>query len=66
MSIAYQLRRIEFQRSCGAKQKHLSWGKAAAHIRSLVRRFDIDPNSMAIYRCKWCQTFHVGHRRRAT
>lgn len=45
---------------CVGKQPHRSPGAAAAHGRSLERRFGEVPQSLRSYRCAVCGNWHLG------
>lgn len=63
MSVAVQLGRLDFKRSCAHKHAHPSYGKALAHIRSVAERFGEDEaERLQPYRCRFCTSWHVGHR----
>lgn len=51
-------------RECGTKQRHATKWAAKAHVWSLVKRTGTRPGAMAIYRCKHCGDWHVGHAKR--
>jgi hypothetical protein len=52
---------IRLARPCWRKQRHLSYGAAAAQLRSLDRRGFLRPEENArVYFCKFCQSYHVG------
>lgn len=47
-------------RQCNGKQKHLSRGKADAHIRHLVSIGKVTLGRMNAYPCTICGWWHVG------
>lgn len=49
------------RRDCSGKQRHVSFGRAEAALRSLMRR-GMDVSRMHTYVCPWCRHIHVGHR----
>jgi len=51
-------RRIR-RKSCTGKQRHLSAAAGQAHIAHLHRRFGY--SRMDVYRCSFCNGYHVGH-----
>lgn len=50
-------------RECGAKQRHATKAKAEEHLWSLVRN-GTRRARMAVYHCKHCGEWHVGHAKR--
>lgn len=50
-------------RECGNKTAHPSKAAAEAHAWSLVRA-GTRAGRMAVYRCKHCGSWHVGHKKR--
>lgn len=56
MKRLFEFKRFEAQ--CRGKQKHGSKGKADAAARSYEDRFG---GTMAVYPCKFCKGWHVGH-----
>jgi len=52
-------RRIR-RKSCTGKQRHAAVADGQAHIAQLHRRFRYS-GRMDVYRCRFCNGFHVGH-----
>lgn len=50
-------------RVCGDKHRHETKESALEQYWSLVRS-GTHPAAMRVYRCKFCQCWHVGHRMR--
>lgn len=48
-----------FKHQCAGKQKHPSFGKAEAHVRSLART---SKAAFESYLCRFCRHWHVGHK----
>lgn len=47
-------------RACGDKQKHNTRREAKAHKWSLVNGKGASPKTLNVYKCKFCNKFHVG------
>lgn len=52
-------------RACGTKARHATKAEAEAHLWALVRDTGTRPGAMSIYRCPYCKSWHIGHRKRA-
>lgn len=50
-------------RECGKKYPHNTKREAEAHKWSLVRG-GARPGAMQVYKCPFCQKWHVGHKKR--
>jgi hypothetical protein len=50
-------------RTCGRKIRHAYKLDAEEHLNSLIREGDARPGSMNVYRCPYCNGWHVGHRK---
>ncbi len=49
-------------RPCWRKEKHASKGAAEAHLRSLAKRGKLkDKDTVNVYKCPHCGSWHVGH-----
>ena len=53
-------RRARRLNTCGSKHFHRSFGAAAAHLRSLLKRFGEPPPDLHIYLCRTCGGWHLG------
>jgi len=45
--------------SCSGKIRHVTYGNAVAHLKSLGNA------QMRAYLCRFCKGFHIGHSNRA-
>jgi hypothetical protein len=50
---------LDQRASCARKRAHATEAEAAAMLPPLEKR-----NGMTVYRCHWCQSFHIGHASR--
>lgn len=48
-------------RACGDKFAHATKKAAQAHMHALIRKGNV---CLEVYRCPWCDQYHVGHRGR--
>jgi hypothetical protein len=48
--------------ACDGKKKHRDRAAADRHRQRLIRNGS-SPALMRVYPCKWCDSYHVGHRR---
>jgi hypothetical protein len=48
-------------RACEGKQGHDTRAQAQAHMHNLIRKGNV---LLEVYRCPWCDKYHVGHRSR--
>lgn len=48
------------RRQCSDKVKHECEASAVEHVRELVVK---DGAAMSVYKCRWCGSWHVGHRK---
>lgn len=46
--------------ACTGKHRHATPAEGQAHIAHLHRRFGYS-GRMDVYRCRWCNSYHVGH-----
>ncbi len=51
-------------RSCTGKVAHASKEQALGHAIGLRRRLGALPRDSHAYRCRFCGSWHVGHRQR--
>lgn len=49
------------ERSCEGKFPHETKDQAKAHMANLIRKGNV---LLEVYRCMWCEKYHVGHRPR--
>jgi hypothetical protein len=47
-------------RSCAGKRRYRTLDEAFCHVKRLVAEGD-DRLLLSVYRCKFCDWFHVGH-----
>lgn len=47
------------RRQCGKKHRHREYSSAWSHAKHLWLK---DGERLAIYKCRWCGCFHVGHK----
>lgn len=46
-------------RACEGKQGHDTREQAKFHMQNLIRKGNV---LLEVYRCPWCDKYHVGHR----
>jgi len=49
------------QRSCGTKRQHPNMAAGYRHLARLAEK-DSGAAEMCVYRCSYCNSWHVGHR----
>lgn len=57
-------RRRQRRRGCNQKQRHLTSTEAYAHVQALVRCGRAH-GFLHIYRCQFCDGYHVGHAKKS-
>lgn len=62
MSSKRGIRRRQQKHGCQGKHPHATEQAARFHSRELYERGAAKPGTLNVYRCRFCGTFHVGHR----
>lgn len=52
-------------KECGSKVPHQSREAAGGQLAAMVKKLGVNPAMMNVYRCRFCRSWHVGHRVRS-